>query len=94
LKNRLKEMAVKYEKAVTKITDLKDQEMLDFTARRMVEMAAYIIMGHLLLQDATTDNELYVTTANVFVRYAETEVNKHYLFVDRLNKDDLAFYRK
>jgi hypothetical protein len=57
-------------------------------------MAAYIIMGHLLLQDATTDNELYVTTANVFVRYAETEVNKHYLFVDRLNKDDLAFYRK
>lgn len=94
LLNRLLNMAEKYEASVNKITELKDQEMLDITARKLVEMAAYIIMGHLLLQDATTDKEMFSSVANVFVRYAEVEVDKHALFVNKFNKDDLAFYRK
>jgi 3-(methylthio)propanoyl-CoA dehydrogenase len=94
LRNHLKEMTARYEESVQKITELKDQEVLDFTARQLVETAAYIIMGYLLLQDATKNNELFSTPANVFIRYAETEVSKHYLFIKRFNKDDLAFYRK
>ena len=93
LKNRLKDMADKYAAAVTKVVESKDQEMLDFTARRMVEMAAYIIMSHLMLQDASKE-DIFAESAQVFVRYAEAEVDKHSMFIFRLDKDDLAYYRK
>lgn len=94
LKNRLIEMGEKYAASVAKITEVKDQELLDFAARRLVEMAAYIIMGHLMIQDATKASCMFHESAHVFVHFAETEVDKHALFVERLDKDDLAFYRK
>ena len=94
LKNRLKDMASKYAAAVEQITEDKDQELLDFCARRLVEMAAYTIMGHLLLQDATVNAELFGTSAQVFIRYAEAEVEKHINFIRKFDKDDLAYYRK
>lgn len=94
LKNRLIEMGEKYAASVAKITEAKDQELLDFAARRLVEMAAYIIMGHLMIQDATKASCMFHESAHVFVRFAETEVDKHALFVERLDRDDLAFYRK
>lgn len=93
LKNRLKEMAEKYAACVAKITEAKDQELLDFCARRMVEMAAYTIMGHLLIQDASKC-DLFTESAHVFVRYAEAEVEKHANFINKFDKDDLAYYRK
>jgi alkylation response protein AidB-like acyl-CoA dehydrogenase len=94
LKNRLKDMADKYAAAVEQITEDKDQELLDFCARRLVEMAAGIIMGHLLLQDATANGELFGTSAQVYVRYAEAEVEKHINFIRKFDKDALAYYRK
>ena len=70
------------------------QELLDFCARRLVEMAAYTIMGHLMVQDASKNAELFGTSAQVFVRYAESEVEKHINFIRKFDKDDLAYYRK
>ncbi len=93
LKNRLKEMANKYAMVVTQVTEEKDQELLDFTARRMVEMASHIIMGHLLVQDAS-GCDLFGTSAQVYVKYAEAEVEKHITFIRRFDKDDLGYYRK
>ncbi|MCD8260815.1 MAG: acyl-CoA dehydrogenase family protein [Bacteroides sp.] len=93
LKNRLKEMASKYTMAVTQVTEAKDQELLDFTARRLVEMASHIIMGHLLVQDASVC-DLFATSAQVYVRYAEAEVEKHINFIRKFDKDNLEYYRK
>ena len=94
LHNRLKTMASKYAACVAQITEVKDQELLDFCARRLVEMAAHIIMGHLLVQDASKNAELFGTSAQVYVRYAESEVEKHINFIRKFDKDDLAYYRK
>jgi len=93
LKNRLAELADKYAAAVEQITATKDQELLDFTARRLVEMAAYLIMSHLMLQDASKC-DLFAESAQVFVRYAEAEINKHSGFIGDFDKDMLAYYRK
>lgn len=93
LKNRLKEMANKYEAAVTKIIEAKDQELLDFCARRLVEMAAHLIMSYLLIQDASK-NAIFAESAQVYVRYAEVEIEKHVMFIHKFDKDDLAYYRK
>lgn len=94
LQNRLKEMASKYAACMAQITEAKDQELLDFCSRRLVEMAAHTIMGHLLVQDATKNPELFGTSAQVYVRYAEAEVEKHINFIRKFDKDDLAYYRK
>ena len=94
LQDRLKTMATKYSACVAQVTDLKDQEMLDFCARRLVEMAAHLIMSHLMLQDATTSPELFETSAQVYVRYAEAEVEKHFNFIRKFDNEDLAYYRQ
>ena len=93
LKNRLKELANKYEAIVTKITEEKDQELIDFAARRLVEMSAHLIMSHLMVQDASK-NDLFTESAHVYVRFAESEIDKHVTFLSKFDKDDLAYYRK
>ncbi len=93
LKNRLKDMADKFGMVVNQIVETKDQELLDFTARRLVEMAAYTIMGHLVVQDASK-NDIFAESAQVFVRYAEAEIEKHINFIRKFDKEDLAYYRK
>ena len=94
LKARLDAMVPRYEEAVNKIVELKDQELTDLTARRLVEMAGYIIMGYLLLQDATTNAELFATSAHIFVRWVEGEVDKHTGYISRINPDEMAYFRK
>ena len=59
LKIRLDAMAGHYEKAITTVMAQDSQEFIDLTARRLVEMAGYIIMGYLLLQDASVNAELF-----------------------------------
>ena len=94
LRNRLLDMTSKYAASVNKITETKNQELLDLTARRLVEMAAYTIMGHLLLQDASENPELFEKTAQVFIRWAESEVDKHAMFVYRINEEEITYYRQ
>ena len=94
LKGRLDAMVSRYEEAVNAIVELKSQELTDLTARRLVEMAGYIIMGYLLLQDATTNAELFATSAQVFIRWVEGEVDKHTGYISRISPDDLTYYCK
>lgn len=42
------------------------QELLDFVARRLYEMAAVCIMSHLIIQDATKAPELFGKSALVY----------------------------
>ena len=94
LKARLDAMVPRYEEAVTTIVELKDQELTDLMARRLVEMAGYIIMGYLLLQDATANAELFTPSAHTFVRWAEGEIDKHTGYINRITPDEMAYYRK
>jgi hypothetical protein len=94
LQERLKAMAEKYAASVEKITAEKNQELLDLNARRLVEMAAHTIMGHLLIADASKAPELFAQSAQVYVRYADGEVEKHSNFISRFNDADLAYYKK
>lgn len=92
MKDRLVEMTALYEKAVATVAESKNTEYVDFHARRMVEMAGHIIMGYLLLGDATR-NEDFIKSANVYVNYGEAEVAKNYKFIIDSNVDKLALYK-
>jgi alkylation response protein AidB-like acyl-CoA dehydrogenase len=94
LSERVKEMTSKLEACVNQLKEEANQEKLDFVARRLYEMSADIIMSRLILQDATADKDLFGKSANVYVRYAETEVEAHFNFIRKFNADDLAYYRQ
>ncbi|MGI6218302.1 MAG: acyl-CoA dehydrogenase family protein [Bacteroidaceae bacterium] len=93
LKSRVKDMTDRYAASVAKVTETKNLELHDLVARRLMEMAGYILMSQLLLQDASKDLGLFNKSAQVFVRYAEAEVDKHSLFIFRLQEADLPYYR-
>ncbi len=93
LRQRLVAMREKYAASVEKVTATKDNELIDFMARRLVEMAGNIIMGHLLLLD-TTRNEKFAQSARVYINMGEAEIAKHAAFIDSYTADQLADYRK
>ena len=94
LKARLVEMANKFEASMAKVKESQDQELLDFVARRLMEMAADIIMAHLLIQDATKAPELFAKSAVVYTNYVEAEIEKHQGYIGRFNPEELISYRQ
>ena len=92
--NRIKDMTRKLEACTNAVKEAQNQELLDFVARRLYEMAAVCVISHLLLQDATKAPELFAQSLNVYVNYAESEVEKHFNFIRKFNAEELASYRK
>jgi len=91
-RSTLQEMTAEYEAAVTKVTELKNSEYLDFHARRLVEMAGNIIMGYLLVLDSQRD-EYYVKSCEIFIKHAEAD-NKHKMrYIESVEPDELGFFR-
>jgi alkylation response protein AidB-like acyl-CoA dehydrogenase len=82
-----------YEKAANQVIDTKDNEFLDFHARRLVEMAANIIMGYLLIIDTNRD-EMFRKSSEVFIKMARALVNSHSEFINNCNLDDLGNYKQ
>jgi len=78
--------------AVKHVLDVNDTEYVDFHARRMVEMAGYIIMGYLLVIDANRDRE-YLRSARNFIKLAKAQVNAHAVFIGSSSIDDLGSYK-
>lgn len=93
LKRVLSKMSQMYEKLVEIVITPKDEEYLDFNARRLVECAGHVIMGHLLLQDANKNQELFRRSAEVYIHYGQIEVVKNYNFVSKSRIEDMAYYK-
>ncbi len=92
LKRRLIEMTNIYEKLVVTVTESKDNEYMDFMARRLVETASHCIMGYLLLQDTNKDAS-FRKSAVVYIHYAQSETSKHQSFIANCQPED-KFYIK
>jgi len=92
LKQRLIEMTAKYEELVQIVTETKNNELIDFHARRLVESAAHCIFGYLLLQDTNKD-ESFRRSAEVYITYGESEVNKHYSYINNFDCGSLGYFK-
>jgi len=92
LKRALIIMSDEFEHAVNHVMAVNDNEYVDFHARRMVEMAGYIIMGYLLMLDANRDRE-YLRSARNFTRLAKAQVRAHSEFIGSSSIDDLGSYK-
>ena len=94
LKDRVAKMGARYNACVNKVVELKDQEYQDLVARHLYEMAADVIMCHLILADASKDAALFGKSAKVYVNFVTAEIEKHASFVENLNPEDVANYRQ
>lgn len=85
-------MTEEYEKAVKQVVEIKDNEYLDFHARRLVEMAGHIIMGYLLLLDTERDDRFRSST-EIYLRYGRAENRARAAYIAEFSIDDLGFFK-
>ena len=93
LKQDLVAMTDTYEELVTKVTEAKDNEYLDFLARRLVEAATHCVFGYLLLQSAHTDDS-FLPSTQVYLHYGKAEMYKIRSFIENFSIEDLKAYRR
>lgn len=89
----LKGLADTYEASVAEVLEYKNTDYIDFQARRLVEMAGYIIMSHLLVSDASRD-ALFRVSAEIFTEYTVGEVAKHAAIIAGSKPEDMTKYTK
>ena len=94
MKAKLEAMTALYEEAFAKVQAVEDPEYITFHARRLVEMLGHIIMGYLLIGDASNKPDLFLDSAKVYVNMGEAEVARHARFIGAFNPADQAAYMR
>ena len=94
LHSSLKAMAEKFNACTAAVKEAENQELLDLCARHLYEMAADIIMCHLLMQNAAKAPELFGKSLQVYLNLAEAEVEKHSSLVSRMTAEGPESYRQ
>jgi len=86
-------MTDEYERAVKAVTDVKDNEYVDFHARRLVEMAGNIVMGYLLVLDTQRDDK-FRTSTDIIIKRGKADNHSKAGFIFNSSIDDLGFYKQ
>ena len=94
MKAKLESMTAMYEETFAKVQAAEDPEYITFHARRLVEMLGHIIMGYLLIGDASNEPDLFMDSAKVYVNMGEAEVARHARFIGNFNPADQAAYMR
>ena len=92
IRQQLIEMTNRYEQSVKLVTDAANPEYIDFQARRLVEMAGYIIMTYLLLIDAQRGDE-YTLSAKVFLKHAAAESKMRSDYIKNFDVEELTLFK-
>ncbi|MBR6544108.1 MAG: acyl-CoA dehydrogenase family protein [Alistipes sp.] len=92
---RLVEMRKVYEQVVERVETM-DKEVAgykDFHSRRLVEIAGYIIISHILLRQAGEREEDYLDPTKVFVKYAAKKVAEAASYINESEGSDVELFR-
>ncbi len=92
IRRRLIIMTDQFEKAANFVQREKDNELLDFHARRLVEMAGNIIMGYLLLNDANRSID-YKKSADIFSQMALAQNHERFKYIENFDLKDLGLFK-
>lgn len=94
LQIRTGKMVEMYEQAVNYVKEAGNQEVHDFLARRLYDMTGDILMSLLIIDDASRAPELFLKSANVYVRHAEEEVIGKAAYVKSFIAEELVNFRQ
>lgn len=81
-----------YEKCVAGIVSAGNNELTDFHARRLVEMAANIIIGYLMLHDAQREPD-YTPSAELFISLSVPENNMRSEYITGFEEKQLGLFK-
>ncbi len=83
-----------YKRAVERVETIDKQSngYKDFHARRLVEIAGYIIISHIVLRQAAEAEE-YVAPAKVFVKYAAKKITEAASYIDESDASDVELFK-
>lgn len=93
--DKLVSMREDFEKAVELVQNAEkaeSSEVMDFHARRLVEMGGYIVMGHLLLQQSDKLDE-YKVSAVSFIKMGRGKCAEALRYIEDFQNGDLGFFK-
>lgn len=86
-------MRKEYEIAAEIIHNAQNIENQEFHARRLVEMAGYVIMGHLLIAQSAADSDEYKNSTIAFVKEGEAKCAAHKSYIENFNINELGAFK-
>ena len=93
LKARIEKLIPIYEEALNDAKALDNQDAFDFLARRLYDMTCELVMSTLILRDAIKAPELFLKSAQVYVRMAEENVIGKAAYIKNFQVEDLENFR-
>jgi hypothetical protein len=93
LKSRVEKLIPVYEEALNYAKGLDNQDAFDFLARRLYDMTCEIVMSLLIIRDADKAPELFLRSANVYVRMAEENVLGKAAYIKNFQVEDLESFK-
>ncbi len=93
--DKLVELRKVYEKAVERVESI-DKECAgykDFHARRLVEIAGYVIMSHIMLRQARELEADYLNPTKIFVKYAVKKVTEAASYIEASEGSDVELFK-
>ena len=93
MRQELIKVRERYESILEKAKELGTaSEAFDFVSRRLVEMAGYLIMTNLLVNDAAR-NDIFTRSARIMTALSKSEIEKAAVYIDNFNPDILEDYK-
>ncbi len=92
IKRRLQAMTTEFEQALAIVTEVKENEYLDFHARRLVEMAGNIVNSYLLALDTMRDPSFRNET-EIFLKMAESQNKDKAAYIAAFELKDLGIFK-
>ena len=91
----LVELRKKYEAAVERVEtlDKETQGYKDFHSRRLVEIAGYIIMSHIMLRQAGEMEAEYLNPTKIFVKYAAKKITEAASYINASGAEDVELFK-
>lgn len=92
---KLVELRKVYEQVVARVEAL-DKECAgykDFHARRLVEIAGYIILSHIMLRQAGEMEAEYLNPTKIFVKYATKKITEAAAYINESETSDVELFR-
>ena len=92
---KLVELRKVYEAAVERVEtlDKETQGYKDFHARRLVEIAGYIIISHIMLRQADEVAEDYLNPTKIFVKYAAKKITEAASYINASGAEDVELFK-
>ena len=93
--DKLVELRKVYEQVVERVETI-DKECAgykDFHARRLVEIAGYIILSHIMLRQAGECEAEYLNPTKVFVKYASKKITEAASYINASEAEDVELFK-